>query len=846
MDFKQITNIQNRLAIPLCSNGSGCRRPLSVPRRRGLTYTPAVLAVQIPLMHRFPRVLGIPLTRPMPCARARTDEPSLSVDRESAAGPTSTRFAPRVSTELWDPVIAMIERSNLSELRQALAAYATSLAPSQGLYAQGARAACLLLADLAEQGWAIELHGREAWVSPPTSSTAEGESPESVKSRLRAYLRSARTRQLQDPAVRAFLGRMETHRSFKGRKLSILNLVDDGHDLAVQLEQAARLPPSERLDSLKAIIQPAITVIEAGQRCETTGLDLMDVWRYFRHTWSLEYRPTPGRTLMFMIRNTARAGSPVMAIGALANATLQLKVRDDWIGWTPVGIADRLAMCPDEWPRLRASFVRTLDHALATIRCDDLLAQAGTQEELELEMRLGALAGAAAERRQENLQERAASEAAGESSVPIKQLPLKADGSIDWRAASEVPLFVAKRARTLAEVLFALRILRSLPVDARESLERLREPEVARAISIASRETRKVGLASRLLELNVCGAVSPYGDLLVGKLAALSAASGELREAYERKYSRQVSEIASQMAGQAIVRQADICLIATTSLYGVSASQYNRLKLKLGLDDTLEWIDRKVTKGYGTTHLAEATVRALRAVAITLRGGRNVNNVFGEGSSPRLRQTREGLEALGLDADALIQHNMLRRVYVLEAFSGARDCLRFNEPGTHYSRPFADIADAWMRRWLVGRVTFMPALDRTRQLGALSLATDLRVADSVQQSLFDPPAEPVRLASLTGKVTKMRTRESNVALIAGLYRATGTCADHHDDATVRRMHIETAIDDFLRSRAQAGGVVFLTGNPGDGKTHLLRRLEADLRAARMEVVWDANGPSMTN
>lgn len=455
--------------------------------RSGLTYGPVLLVVQVSSMHRFPQVLGIQLTRPMPCARARIDEPFLSVDPgESAVGPTSTRFAPRVSTELWDPVIAMIERSNLTELRQALATYATSVAQLQGLDAQGARAACLLLADLAEQGWAIELHGQEVWVSPRTSSTAEGESPESVKSRLRAYLRSARTRQLQDPAVRAFLGRMETPRIFKGRKLSILNLVDDGHDLAVQLEQAARLPPSERMDALKAIVHPAITVVEAGQRCEITGLDLMDVWRYFRHTWSLEYRPTPGRTLMFSIRNTARLGSPVMAIGALANATLQLKVRDDWIGWTPVGIADRLAICPDEWPRLRASFVRTLEDAKASIRCDDLLAQAGTQDEQELEARLSALASAAAERRQENLQERAAKEAVGEPSVPIKHLPLKADGSVDWRAASEVPLFVAKRARTLAEVLFALRILRSLPVDAQESLDRLREPDVVRAISIAS------------------------------------------------------------------------------------------------------------------------------------------------------------------------------------------------------------------------------------------------------------------------------------------------------------------------------------------------------------------------
>ena len=640
--------------------------------------------------------------------------------------------------------------------------------------------------------------------------------------------------------MRTFIGKVETPRSFRGKKVSALSLVDDGHDLAVRLEQAARMPPSERLDALRNLVRPIICVVEAGQRCEFTGLDLMDVWRYFRHTWSLEYRPTPGRTLMFLIRNAARAGCPVMAIGALANATLQLKVRDDWIGWTPEAIKRRLVSTPSEWPLLRAAWLRTLDEAQQSVRSADLIAMAGGHTGLELEARLMAFGAAAAEQRQDDLQDRTAREARGEANSPLKHLPLKEDGSIDWLTASEAPLFVAKRARTLADILFARRVLDALPGGAQESLDRLGHPDVIRAISIASREVRKVGLASRLLELNVCGAVPPYRDLLAGKLAALAAGSAELREAYASKYGKQVSEIASQMAGRDVVRQADICVVVTTSLYGVSASQYNRLKLDMGDEDTLKWVDLEVTKGYGTTHLAEQTVKALRHVAVGIRGGRNVNNVFGEGASPRLRQTREGLDALGLDADALIKHNMPRRVYALETFKDARDCLRFNVPGMRYERRFADIADAWLKRWLMARVTFTPALDRTRLEGPVSLALDLRVPDTKQKSLFDTPSEPKRAPATTGKVTSMRTRESNIALIAGLYRATGSCADHHDPATVRLLHIETAIDDFLRARAPTGGVVFVTGNPGDGKTHLLRRLEAELKASKMDAVLDAN------
>jgi hypothetical protein len=73
--------------------------------------------------------------------------------------------------------------------------------------------------------------------------------------------------------------------------------------------------------------------------------------------------------------------------------------------------------------------------------------------------------------------------------------------------------------------------------------------------------------------------------------------------AYAERYSSQVSEIASQMAGRKVVRAADICSVGTTSLYGVAASQYNRLKVDLneGADDTrrIEWRDLGLTEGFG-------------------------------------------------------------------------------------------------------------------------------------------------------------------------------------------------------------------------------------------------------
>ena len=47
-------------------------------------------------------------------------------------------------------------------------------------------------------------------------------------------------------------------------------------------------------------------------------------------------------------------------------------------------------------------------------------------------------------------------------------------------------------------------------------------------------------------------------------------------------------------------------------------------------------------------HLGNITVDALRELSAATYDARRVNNRFGEGASPRLRQIREGLEALGL------------------------------------------------------------------------------------------------------------------------------------------------------------------------------------------------------
>lgn len=61
-------------------------------------------------------------------------------------------------------------------------------------------------------------------------------------------------------------------------------------------------------------------------------------------------------------------------------------------------------------------------------------------------------------------------------------------------------------------------------------------------------------------------------------------------------------------------------------------------------------------------------------------------------------------------------------------------------------------------------------------------------------------------------------------VVRTLYKSITSCSDHHTDDIIRRLHIETPVDDAIIRGANEHKVVIVTGNPGDGKTHLIRRV----------------------
>jgi hypothetical protein len=575
-----------------------------------------------------------------------------------------------------------------------------------------ARAAVLVLADLIAHGWLCRRVGEGGVevAAPHSSSDLSLE-----RERVRRQLHVERNRQLQTPSVRAFIASMERRRLHRGRWISIYSLMRDGADLAESLRHHRHSPVPEVISGLSSVIRPYLQLAQSDEICEHTGLRLIDVWRYFRHTWATPYRSVPGRSLMLLVRDAAVELHPIIGIAALASSAVQIGVRDDWIGWTPESFVDALRRAGTD--RHLGWLQRLIDDGLAGIYQDDLLDPAISPLTRQLIASpthdlIGWLESYARVQRDQHQRLADAVDHKRAASALDDRSPDR------WRSEAEKPLFRSKRAETLAMLLRARRAMCSGgAVLTPESLRALLgSPDARQAIQSLVRRAKAERVGIEMADISVCGAIPPYSTLLGGKLVAMLLLSSEVVAAYRDRYSHAESVIASSLAGRPVVRPPHLVFLGTTSLYGTEPTQYTRLHVPCELVDGLpgEVVRYRLlgkTEGYGTLQFSLETVDALSTLLSQSDGGQRVHSIFGEGVNPRLRKIREGLEYLGLPADALLTHGSPRLVYGVALARNFREYLLGLDAKPDYFIPLNDparstdrIARWWVERWLLRRI----------------------------------------------------------------------------------------------------------------------------------------------
>lgn len=577
-------------------------------------------------------------------------------------------------------------------------------------------AAILVTCDLARQGWILKLNDGVLVAAPPKHLREVMEE----KGRVRGQLHVSRDEQLASDASRQFIRKMETQRLFEGRWASIFSLMRDGRDLAAALREANKAPTPQRPEALDSVIQPYLQVVTEGGRCPHTGLLLQDIWRYFRHTWSNAYRTTPGRNVNLIVRDAAAPNHPVIGIAALISSAAQIGIRDDWIGWSSDRVLADMNQRPSaEW----AEWLRGVwDRSYRELYSVDLLRD-GVLTPAQLQR---PTMGVVEHLRAYSAEQRREHERFAETSQHKSTLAVDEDGEPDWRARAETPLYKSKRSLRLADLLRAKMALDAhlAALDEASLRALLATSEGVRAARYLARRAKGEMMGVALADIGVCGSVAPYNHLLGGKLVSMLMASPEVGSMYAQRYEDSDSVIASSTAGRSISRATDLVLLMTTSLYGAGSSQYNRVRIPADRvdgrqGDKITYEERGLTEGFGTSQFSEETVSALSTMLSKSQNGLRVNSFFGEGANPRLRKTREGLDALKLPSEALLQHGSPKVVYAVNLVHNLRRFLLGldTEPAFRLAQDRPEmrtrqIAAWWRERWLSMRAEKDFVLDR--------------------------------------------------------------------------------------------------------------------------------------
>jgi hypothetical protein len=177
------------------------------------------------------------------------------------------------------------------------------------------------------------------------------------------------------------------------------------------------------------------------------------------------------------------------------------------------------------------------------------------------------------------------------------------------------------------------------------------------------------------------------------------------------------------MKGEPVVRDTNLVLLCTTSLYGVGSSQYNRVKIPAESvggrgQDEVAYKKLGYSCGFGTYHFSRETQDLADTLLARRDSGRRVNSIFGEGVNPLMRKMREALKLIRLPGEELLLHGDRRLTYGVALASNFRQVLlgvdkepRYLIPQTDAARRTEMLVDSWRRRWLSPRISRDGILD---------------------------------------------------------------------------------------------------------------------------------------
>ncbi len=598
------------------------------------------------------------------------------------------------------------------------------------------------LHDLVEIGYHVEKNPDKIDGFPPVrvyppDSERYSDDAQAYKDHERDILQKERRTQFEDESVRQFIREMEAPDRQNGTRVDVTDLIADGEELAADLRRLQDLDREQIVAELDTEIQPYIQHAERGVEDVHTGLDLHDIWRYFRYTWLTPYNQVPGRNINFLVRDASREHHPVMGIASLASSMMNLRERDKFIGWRVDAVEEELERksrtleveeqlpkeertpekqtrtreitehleTEEEWQErtqeycstLRSAVETAIDESIEKVRYDDFIARFDDLSEEDFQTasetafkRLNQMEGLGTYVFKEepplvsevdnpddhgNVFDPSDFDLTAEDLEDIDINDTDPDSLDDWGKKSETALFVKKRAHTLQTLLRDREYFLNNDIeDDKEFIEAAIESDRGKqALRTALKETKKRRVGAGMMNIQVCGAIPPYNHILGGKLVAMALTGPEVINHYREKYEGYKSKIASAMNGEAVVKNNELVFLDTTGLFKVGSAQYDRVRVPAS-NGKIEYKEIGKTSGYGSVQFGPDARRRLGQVTEMLENRKAVKGRFGEGIAPKMRKIRRGLENLNLDGE-LLKHESPRVIYAVPLASDFKEFL---------------------------------------------------------------------------------------------------------------------------------------------------------------------------
>ena len=544
----------------------------------------------------------------------------------------------------------------------------------------------------------------------------------------RRILTLRRDDQLRVHSVKDFVKNLQKFRLYNNSWYSIHSLMRDGRELKEKLFKINNITDEdERKSSLDDVIIPYIQFIKDDEICEVTGIKLLNIWRYFRHTWTVPYKSVPGRSMMILIRDAATENHTVIGIAGLCSATAQFEARDKSIGWHQDILVKGYKDENDKWvePKIKANPDKYLPWMNSSLQklIDDIYKKDFFRDNIinHIDLKYPTVNIVT------TLRELSEKYAAQHKIFHYQKLDnyYKNTEDANWLFEAETYLFKSKRALQLSKLLNIKIIFLNYEIlgnDSEKLIKAFESTEFKEKLETLVRMIKAVQVGIGLMDINVCGAIAPYNEIFGGKLVSMLLCSPEIVKAYYKRYKNQPSIIASSMQGKRVFKVPRLLALGTQSLYS-KFNQYTRVSIppeelgdpvtfnKTGQRNRIKYNHVGTSKGFGSFQFSPSSTKAMSDLVKNKAGGRIVNFRFGEGANPNFRQHREALENLGFNSDLILKHNNPRQFYLVPLVKNLDDALLEIDSKIEYYISLENtkiktnlIYKYWAKRWLLPRL----------------------------------------------------------------------------------------------------------------------------------------------